>query len=106
MGKKVRNVEAVTDFADGTHFIRLHRDVVLPAAVCEAVRRHLAANRWEEAKALALEHAPADAHPEIELFFTSTALRLAADAAPVAEPAGVSASRAPEPALTATGTRA
>lgn len=79
MGKKVRNVEAVTDFADGQHFIRLHRDILLPAAVCEAVRRHLAAGRWEEAKQITLEHAPADAHEEIELFFTSTAERLASE---------------------------
>ena len=76
MGKKVRNVEAVTDFADGQHFVRLHRDISLPAAVCEAVRRHLAANRWEEAKHLVLEHAPADASEEVELFFTSTGERL------------------------------
>lgn len=78
MGKKVRNVEAVTDFADGQHFVRLHRDISLPAAVCEAVRRHLAADRWEDAKHLVLEHAPADANEEVELFFTSTAERLAA----------------------------
>jgi hypothetical protein len=79
MGKKVRNVEAVTDFADNQHFIRLHRDIVVPAPICEAIRRHLAANRWEEAKSIALEHAPADAHDEIELFFTSTAERLASE---------------------------
>jgi hypothetical protein len=79
MGQKQRNVEAVTDFADGRHFIRLHRDILLPAAVCEAVRRHLAAGRWEEAKSLTLEHAPADSHPEVELFFTSTAERLASE---------------------------
>ena len=77
MGQKVKNVEAVTDYADGRHFIRLHRDVLLPAGACEAVRRHLAAGRWEEAKQIALEHAPEDAHPEIELFFTATADRLA-----------------------------
>jgi hypothetical protein len=77
MGQKQRNVEAVTDFADGRHFIRLHRDILLPPAVCEAVRRHLAAGRWEEAKDLTLEHAPADSHAEVELFFTSTAERLA-----------------------------
>lgn len=81
MGRKVRNVEAVTDFADGSHFIRLHRDILLPAAVCEAVRRHLAAGRWEEAKEISLEHAPADACEEIELFFTSTADRLVTDGA-------------------------
>jgi hypothetical protein len=79
MGKKVRNVEAVTDFADNQHFIRLHRDISLPAAVCEAVRRHLTANRWEEAKSIVLEHAPSDTHEEIELFFTSTAERLASE---------------------------
>jgi hypothetical protein len=84
MGKKVRNVEAVTDFADGTHFLRLHRDILLPASVCEAVRRHLTAGRWDAAKSLALEHAPADAHAEIELFFTSTAERLATEAPPEA----------------------
>jgi hypothetical protein len=77
MGQKQRNVEAVTDFADGRHFIRLHRDILLPAAVCEAVRRHLTAGRWAEARSLTLEHAPADSHPEIKLFFTSTAERLA-----------------------------
>lgn len=77
MGQKRRNVEAVTDFADGRHFIRLHRDILLPASVCEAVRRHLAAGRWEQAKAITLEHAPADSHEEIELFFSSTAERLA-----------------------------
>jgi hypothetical protein len=77
MGQKSRNVEAVTDFADGRHFIRLHRDILLPSAVCEAVRRHLAAGRWEQAKSITLEHAPADSHEEIELFFTSTAERLA-----------------------------
>ena len=82
MGKKVRNVEAVTDFADGRHFVRLHRDIALPAAVCEAVRRHLAADRWAEAKALVLEHAPADAAEEVELFFTSTGERLAAESRP------------------------
>ena len=90
MGKKVRNVEAVTDFADNQHFIRLHRDIVLPAGACEAVRRHLAVGRWEEAKQISLEHAPADAHEEIELFFTSTADRLATEgtqAAPAMAPA-------------------
>jgi hypothetical protein len=79
MGQNSKNVEAVTDYADGRHFIRLHRDIILPAAVCDAVRRHLAANRWEEAKSLALEHAPADAHEEIHLFFDSTAARLAGE---------------------------
>jgi len=79
MGKKVRNVETVTDFADNQHFIRLHRDIVLPPESCEAVRRHLAAGRWEEAKCIALEHAPADAHDEINLFFDSTAERLASE---------------------------
>jgi hypothetical protein len=79
MGRRSRNVEAVTDFADGQHFIRLHRDILLPPAVCEAVRRHLAAGRWEEAKDITLEHAQADAHEEIHLFFDSTAERLAAD---------------------------
>lgn len=77
MGQQVKNVEAVTDYADDRHFIRLHRDIVLPAAACEAVRRHLAAGRWEAAKSIALEHAPEDAHEEIELFFTATAERLA-----------------------------
>ena len=77
MGASVKNVEAVTDFADNRHFIRLHRDILLPAEACEAVRRHLAAGRWDEAKSISLEHAPEDAHPEIELFFTSTAERLA-----------------------------
>ena len=76
MGQKVKNVEAVTDYADGRHFLRLHRDVLLPAGACEAVRRHLAAGRWEAAKQIALEHAPEDAHAEIELFFTATADRL------------------------------
>src|SRR5438067_10881624 len=87
MGQKRRNVEAVTDFADNRHFIRLHRDILLPAAVCEAVRRHLAAGRWEEAKSLTLEHAPADSHAEIELFFTSTADRLTRKGRPEASPA-------------------
>jgi hypothetical protein len=79
MGAKRRNVEAVTDFADNRHFIRLHRDIIVPADICEAVRRHLAAARWEEAMNITLEHAPADSHQEIELFFTSTAERLAAE---------------------------
>ena len=79
MGQRRQNVEAVTDFADGRHFIRLHRDILLPPAVCEAVRRHLAAGHWEEAKSLTLEHAPADAHPEIHLFFDTTADRLASE---------------------------
>lgn len=70
MGQKQRNVEAVSDFSCDLHFIRLHRDILLPPAVCEAVRRHLAAGRWEEAKSLTLEHAPADSHAEVELFFT------------------------------------
>lgn len=87
MGRKVRNVEAVTDFADNRHFLRLHRDILLPAEVCEAVRRHLAAGRWEEAKQISLEHAPADAHDEIELFFTSTAERLASEESAEALPA-------------------
>jgi hypothetical protein len=81
-------VEAVTDYADGQHFIRLHRDVLLPAAACEAVRRHLAAGRWGEAKQIALEHAPADAHDEIELFFTSTAVRLGAEELAELQPLG------------------
>ncbi len=79
MGQKRKNVEAVTDYADNRHFLRLHRDILLPAGVCEAVRRHLAAGRWEEAKTLSLEHAPEDAHPEIELFFNSTAELLASE---------------------------
>ncbi len=79
MGRKVRNIEAVTDFADNQHFIRLHRDILLPAAVCEVVRRHLAAGHWEEAKSITLEHAPSDALEEVELFFASTAERLASE---------------------------
>ena len=79
MGQKIRNVEAVTDYADNRHFLRLHRDILLPAAACEAVRRHLAAGRWQEAQSIALEHAPADAHDEIRLFFTSTAERRASE---------------------------
>ena len=79
MGQKVRNVEAVTDFADNRHFIRLHRDILLPPEACEAVRRHLTAGRWEDAKSIALEHAPSDAHEEIQSFFDSTADRLATD---------------------------
>jgi hypothetical protein len=84
MGQKTKNVEAVTDYADNRHFLRLHRDIVLPAEACEAVRRHLTAGRWEEAKQISLEHAPEDAHEEIELFFRTTAERLAAET-----PAGV-----------------
>jgi hypothetical protein len=79
MGQKVKNIEAVTDFADGRHFIRLHRDILLPAEVCEAVRHLLTAGRWDDAKSIALEHAPEDAHPEIELFFNSTAERIASE---------------------------
>jgi hypothetical protein len=73
MGRKTRNLEVVTDYADGTHFVRLHRDILLPASICEAVRRLLNAGRWEEAKNLTLEHAMDNAHDEIELFFDSTA---------------------------------
>jgi hypothetical protein len=73
MGQKVKNVEAVTDYADNRHFIRLHRDIVLPAAACEAIRRHLAAGRWDEAKSITLEHAPANAQEEVRLFFDATA---------------------------------
>lgn len=94
MGKKVRNVEAVTDFADGQHFVRLHRDIALPAASCEAVRRHLAAGRWDEAKCITMEHAPEDAHEEIELFFDSTAHRLAVENSPVLAGPSPEASRA------------
>ena len=79
MGQSRKNVEAVTDFADNRHFVRLHRDILLPPAVCEAVRRHLAAGRWDEAKSITLEHAPADAIEEIHLFFDATAEQLAAD---------------------------
>lgn len=82
MGQKLKNVEAVTDYADGRHFVRLHRDIELPAAACEAVRRHLAAGRWEEAKHIAREHAPGDALPEIELFFDASAERLGAENGP------------------------
>jgi hypothetical protein len=74
MGQSRKNVEAVTDFADGQHFVRLHRDILLPAAVCDAVRRHLAAGRWDDAKAITLEHATADAHAEVHLFFDAAAL--------------------------------
>ncbi len=74
MGQSRKNVEAVTDFADNRHFVRLHRDILLPAAVCEAVRRHLAAGRWDDAKAITLEHAPADAHAEVHLFFDAAAI--------------------------------
>jgi hypothetical protein len=79
MGQKVKNIEAVTDYADNRHFIRLHRDILLPAEVCEAVRHLLTAGRWEDAKSIALEHAPEDAQPEIELFFDATAERLASE---------------------------
>jgi hypothetical protein len=79
MGQNRKNVEAVTDYADNRHFLRLHRDIVLPADVCEAVRRHLSAGRWDDAKCLALEHAPSDAQDEIQLFFGATAECLAAD---------------------------
>lgn len=86
MGQKVRNIEAVTDYADNRHYLRLHRDVLLPAAVCEAVRRHLTAGRWEIAMSIVIEHAPTDCHDEIKLFFTSTAKRLAAEKAGDAVP--------------------
>ena len=86
MGQKSKNVEAVIDFADNRHFIRLHRDIVLPPAVCEAVRWHLAAGRWKEAKSITLEHAPADAHEEINLFFDATAENLAKRQAPLSSP--------------------
>jgi hypothetical protein len=91
MGQNRKNVEAVTDFADGRHFVRLHRDILLPAAVCEAVRRHLAAGRWDQAKSLTLEHAPADSHAEVELFFTSPAENLAAEG----QPADVTSAKTP-----------
>jgi hypothetical protein len=88
MGQKRKNVEAVTDYADGKNYLRLHRDILLPPQVCEAVRRHLAAGRWEEAKSLSLEHAPSDAHPEIKLFFNSTAELLANETEPDAALSG------------------
>ena len=71
MGQNRKNIEAVTDYADGRHFLRLHRDILLPADICEAVRRHLNAGRWDAAKCLALEHAPADAQDEIQLSLTT-----------------------------------
>jgi hypothetical protein len=89
MGRSSKNVEAVTDFAVDQHFIRLHRDIALPAAACEAVRRHLAAGRWEEAKSITLEHAPADAQDEVRLFFDATAERLASGSYPEASRAEV-----------------
>jgi hypothetical protein len=84
MGSKTKNVEAVTDFADNRHFIRLHRDIIVPPAVCEAIRRHLANGRWEEAKSITLEHATADAHEEIRLFFDSSAEQLQPNSQPAA----------------------
>lgn len=80
MGANVANIETVTDFADGRSFIRLHRDIILPAEACEAVRRHLSAGRWDAAKSIALEHAPADAHEVVCLFFDSTRERLVGEA--------------------------
>ena len=62
MGSRSKNVEAVTDFADNRHFIRLHRDILLPAEACDAIRHLLKAGRWEDAKSIAFEHAPADEH--------------------------------------------
>lgn len=91
MGKKVKNIEAVTDYADNQHFIRLHRDILLPAEACQAVRRLLDAGRWEEAKSVTLEHAPEDAHPEIVLFFDATAERLATETPVLAESSGENA---------------
>jgi len=79
MGQSRKNVEAVTDYADNRHFIRLHRDIALPAAVCEAVRRLLTAGRWLEAKRITLEHASLDSYEEIELFFTAAAQQCDAD---------------------------
>lgn len=98
MGQRRKNVEAVTDFADNRHFIRLHRDILLPAAVCEAVRRHLAAGRWDKAKDLTLEHAPADAHDEIHLFFDAAEATLATEdntPLPAADAAGCHDGAAP-----------
>jgi hypothetical protein len=83
MGQNRKNVEAVTDFADNRHFIRLHRDIVVPPAVCEAVRRHLAAGRWDVAKGIILEHAPENSHDEICLFFDSTAEAQASEGQPL-----------------------
>src|ERR1700730_15339335 len=98
MGQRSKNVEAVTDYADNRHFVRLHRDILLPAAVCEAVRRHLAAGRWDDAKAITLEHATADAHPEVHLFFDAAALA-SGKADPSGTTPGVAASHgSPEPA--------
>jgi hypothetical protein len=76
MGANVKNVECVTDFSDGRHFVRLHRDILMPAQACEAIRKLLAENSWEEAMSIALEHAPADAYEEIKLFFDSSGERL------------------------------
>jgi hypothetical protein len=76
MGAKSKNVEAVTDYADGRSFVRLHRDILLPTPACESVRRLLAANRWDEAKIIVLEHAPADAHEEVHLFFDASAVKV------------------------------
>ncbi len=73
MGANVKNLEIVTDYADGRSFIRLHRDVVLPKEICGTLRDLLDAGDWEEAKAIALEHAPADAREELALFFDATA---------------------------------
>ena len=57
MGQKVRNIEAVTDYADNRHYLRLHRDVLLPAAVCRPVRRRLTAGRWEIAMSIVIQRA-------------------------------------------------
>jgi hypothetical protein len=71
MGANVNNIEVVTDFADGRHFVRLHRDIMLPKDACEAVRRLLTAGRWDDAKSVVLEHAPGNAYAEVALFFSS-----------------------------------
>jgi hypothetical protein len=73
MGARVNNIEVVTDYADGRSFIRLHRDIVLPKNICDAVRQLLDAGQWEQAKMTALEYAPANSQEELILFFDSAA---------------------------------
>ncbi len=73
MGAKRKNFELVTDYADGRNFIRLHRDIELPEDVCNTIRKLLGTGNWEEAKSLALDHAPVDAREELVMFFDATA---------------------------------
>jgi len=71
MGKKVKNLELVTDYATDERCVRLHIDLPVEAGVAKEIAGLLDQGKREDAKRLLKRHAEETQHDVIELFFAA-----------------------------------